>query len=256
MKPLLFLILLVFANITHSQNVLHEKISFTTEYAHHQYAMDSLNKHFLDYMILDIERLDDYITSGKNFQVSFNYRPDKLFDFGLRMGYQFANTSKTSNTTIWGQNPEPMDTEVYSFFRVSSQNINFQSALYMNEVARYLNINFLPERINFLLDASIGLAFNRTYGYSHFLNPLVTSFSNSASATVNKSINSTLGLRIEFRISQKPILSHLGIKCGYQFFNTGVLKLKSGEEVKSWEGYPTNLDFSGFYYGIYLKFGK
>lgn len=118
-----------------------------------------------------------------------------------------------------------------------------------------MNINFLPERINFLLDASIGLAFNRTYGYSHFLNPLVTSFSNSASATVNKSINSTLGLRIEFRISQKPIFSHLGIRGGYQFFKTGAVKTISDIEWRV-DGEPMNLDFSGVYFGVYLKLGR
>jgi hypothetical protein len=64
-------------------------------------------------------------------------------------------------------------------------------------------------------------------------------------------------LNIGYRFG-KTIFTDVGFNVGYQFFKTSSVKNYAGSNI-----YPdndgkrtVNLDFSGLYYGIYLKIGK
>jgi hypothetical protein len=94
MRQLLNIFLVITTFTLGAQNKTHEKLSLNFEYSKHQYAMDSLNKHYLDYYINELEFLDDQIKFGYNVSFGINYRPSSKFDFGIRIGYQYASTQR------------------------------------------------------------------------------------------------------------------------------------------------------------------
>lgn len=256
MKPIVFLHFLFTSLLVYSQNENHEKLSFSFEYTHHQYAMDSLNKHFLDFYINELGFLDEEIKNGNGYAVGFNYRPKPSFDLGLRIGYQHALTQKTIPTIFIGITPQPIETDMLNYFQVSSLNLSLNSSCYISNFINTKSTRKLFSRFSFAIQGVIGIGFNQTMAYVHYQNPEIPhDISFNFAETSNRSLFSQLGFKFEFKSSIKPF-SSIGIKLGNQFFNTGILKLKSGEDVYMWYGAPTSINFSGFYYGIYLKLGK
>ena len=256
MKWLVFLHCVLSSIFAFGQNKIHEKISVSFEYAHHQYAMDSLNKHFLDFYINELGFLDEEINSGRSYAFGLYFRPKQVLDFGFKVGYQHASTQKTIQTEFNGITPQPIETDMLNFFKVSSFNLSGNSSFY---VSNYFNENSFSKffhRFSYALEGSIGLGFNQTMAYVHYSNPAIpNNISYNFAETSNHSLFGQLGVKLEFKYSIKPF-SSIGVRFGHQFFNTGILKLKSGEDVYMWYGAPTSINFSGFYYGIYLKLGK
>jgi opacity protein-like surface antigen len=123
MRQLLNIFLVITTFTLGAQNKTHEKLSLNFEYSKHQYAMDSLNKHYLDYYINELEFLDDQIKFGYNVSFGINYRPSSKFDFGIRIGYQYASTQKTIQTEIYGISPQPIETDMLNLVKVNSTNI-------------------------------------------------------------------------------------------------------------------------------------
>jgi hypothetical protein len=253
MRQLLNIFLVITTFTLGAQNKTHEKLSLNFEYSKHQYAMDSLNKHYLDYYIKELEFLDDKIKFGYNVSFGINYRPSSKFDFGIRIGYQYASTQKTIQTEIYGISPQPIETDMLNLVKVNSTNICLSSSFYLSSLIDFFERNNILNRLGIALEGSLGIGFNQSVAYVHYSNPEIPySYSFNFAETSNRALFSQLGCKSEFRTTNNPILTAIGFKFGYQFFRTGLLKFKSSEEVYL----PINLDFSGFYYGIYLKLGK
>lgn len=256
MKPIVFLHFLFASILVYSQKENHEKLSVSFEYTHHQYAMDSLNKHYLDFYINELGFLDEEIKNGNGYALGFYLRPKPSFDLGLRIGYQHAHSQKTIPTTFLGITPQPLETDMLNYFRVSSLNLSLNSSYYISNFIITKSNHKLLSRLSFAIEGVIGIGFNQTMAYVHYQNSEIPhDISFNFAETSNRSFFSQLGCKFEFKSSIKPF-SSIGFKLGYQFFNTGILKLKSGEDVYMWYGAPTSINFSGFYYGIYLKLGK
>jgi len=64
-------------------------------------------------------------------------------------------------------------------------------------------------------------------------------------------------LRVSYDITQSPLITSIGLKFGYQFMKTPVLRDRYDEEwVLASTAYPVQLDFSGFFGGVFLSFGR
>jgi hypothetical protein len=64
-------------------------------------------------------------------------------------------------------------------------------------------------------------------------------------------------LKAEYNISQRNLFSFIGVKAGYQYFKTDYVKTQVGEdELSLGSNVRVMLDFSGFYYGVYLKLAR
>ena len=67
---------------------------------------------------------------------------------------------------------------------------------------------------------------------------------------------SKIAIKYEYEYLNSPIIGSIGISVGYQYFVTNKLKDKYIEEWQVKNSEAINLDFSGFYYSIYIIFGK
>ena len=65
-----------------------------------------------------------------------------------------------------------------------------------------------------------------------------------------------IGLKVEYDITKSLFFTTIGFKGGYQYFTTKAVKDRLDNEWNVNNKHPISLDFSGVYFGIYLKVGK
>ena len=255
MRQLLILACLLTIRVAVAQNVNHEKISMSFEYSRHQYAMDSLNETYMNFNINETGWLKNKISSGQYFGMSLIYRPKTYFDVGLKFAYQYGTSSHTSSSEIYGISPIPIEAVRYFEVNTSSFNINPTISIYVSQILNY----FHPKEnriFNYGFEMNSGLGLNSWIGHLSLISKEHDYEYLSSGRFSNSALNTQLGLKLEFTLSRSNIFSNLGLRGGYQFYKTGKILSSSGEEFVSFSGTISHLDFSGFYYGIYLKLGK
>ena len=259
MKPLSLLIFLIIFSVSHAQNVLHEKISFTAEYSQHQYAMDSLNKHYVGFYIDTLGWLDEKISFGQRLGVSINFRLNKFIETGFKFSHQYGQTEKITETEVYGLNPSPYETDMLWNIKTSATSIQMSNTFYLSSLFLSKVKSSILRRIEFGIEFNIGYSLNKFSSYYHFIDitePNYAYMNHDYLVLQNRAAQATLGFKIDFNFLNNSFISRLGINSGYQFLRTGAIKKHSGDEMIFPNSSPMNLDFSGFYYGIYLKLGK
>jgi predicted AAA+ superfamily ATPase len=73
---------------------------------------------------------------------------------------------------------------------------------------------------------------------------------------ISRDFQSQVGLKFEYDYLKSPIISSIGLKVGYQYFNTQTLKDRNGENWFVQGNTPINLNFSGVFGMLYLVIGK
>lgn len=239
-----------------AQEYNHERISFSIEYAKHQYAMDSLNEFYFDFVINEFNFLEKNISSGNYFAFHFAFRPTKILEIGIKPYFQYGRSQHTSPMMIYGNSPEPIETQLFLSQTTRSYGILLSSSLYVNEMLSKPTNRMFFSRLSYAPEVNFGIGFNSIFGYSIFSDYTVLSEAENAGLFKNTSLFSQVGLKLEYGVIQKSMISSIGFRAGYQFFKTGKILRESGDEMLTPTGRVSHLDFSGFYYGIYLKFGK
>lgn len=239
-----------------AQEFSNERISFSIEYAKHHYAMDSLNEYYFDFVINEFKFLEKNISSGNYFAVHLAFRPTKMIEVGIKPYYQFGRSQHSSPILVYGNSPEPIETQLFLSQTTRSYGVQISSSLYVNEmVSKHINRMFLS-RLSYAPELNFGIGFNSIYGYSMISDYVVLSEAENAGLFKNTSLFSQVGVKLEYAVTQKSMITSIGFRAGYQFFKTGRILRESGDEMLTPTGRVSHLDFSGFYYGIYLKLGK
>jgi hypothetical protein len=255
MRQLLILACLFTIRGIIAQNINHEKISISLDYARHQYAMDSLNETYMNFNINETGWLEKNISGGQYFGISLGYRPKEYFDVGVKFAYQSGISSHKSSAEVYDNSPIPIETVRTVEVSVSSFSINPTISIYFSQLLNY----FYPKenrRINYAIEVNSGLGLNSWTGHLSLVSEEHNYEYLSSSRFSNTALNTQIGLKLELTLSQSNLFSFIGFRGGYQFYKTGKILSTSGEEFVSFSGTISHLDFSGWYYGVYLKFGK
>jgi hypothetical protein len=252
MKKLIFSILLtskVYCGF--SQDSI-PRLSFEFGYSKHLFRMDTLNDKLIEPAInASVKYLNDRIESGVGYNFKIGFQLTKTFQFGVFGDFQHG-FSEYNPMLPMGNNPS-----VEGFYSVNVENLNY--GIHLTYWLSSIFNKSLPafiQRLNYGFSAQIGRA-NGTF--KHFIYSPIDQFSESYNRIYSNSGISLSGeFKVEYQFNKKHIFSSLGFKVGYQNFRTDYLKTKA-DEYEMLVGFPNTkmqLDFSGFYYGIYIKLAR
>lgn len=231
-----------------------KNLSFDFGYGINCFKMDKLNEFYIDSFAAKphVNILKDKITSGQHFRVGLSYKPKGLFDFGLYASYQYGNTS----SSILG-NELDFDTgmpirEVEGTFKFTTQaiGIGLSSTLYLSELLKF------QEKASFIKNTHLGLEFTGGVGFSRAIADMrfpTLPISPLYDYLEGRDFQGQVGLKYEVDLVQSPLLTSIGLRFGYQFFRTKTLKDRIDRDWESLNSTPINLDFSGLYFGAYIK---
>jgi hypothetical protein len=254
MKQLICLLLITATIKLWSQENITPKVYVKLGYSSNQFAMNQINESVIDYYIEEIERLDTRINSGSSLNFSFGFNMFRYLDIGLDCQYSTVRTEYERMVEAF--TPNGLEQIVsYQSARVRSTNFHFSTNLLVNQLFDFKNetVKKVNQRFIIGFENSIGIGFGSFDLY--FDHPAIQDWWGHNIYRANGlSLNS--GISLEVILSKKQIFSSIGFRAGYQFYRTSNLQRYSGDEIIGFSEFSPNLDFSGFYYGIYLKLGK
>jgi hypothetical protein len=250
-KLLISVISIVTYNISIAQDSI-PRLSFEFGYNQHQFAMDTLNIKLIDAAInSSVKLLDERIESGFGLHFKLGYLFTKYFQFGIFGDFQ-RGVSEYNPMMPMGNNP-PVE-GIYSV-KVESLTAGINGTFWINSLIQNTN-NVLLKNLNYGISINLGYGVGAYKNFSYYpTNPLAVS---RQSIRMDKTMHYQVEFKSEYLITKKHLFSSLGFKVGYQYFKTDYLKTQANE-YEILVGYPNSkvqLDFSGFYFGIYLKLSR
>lgn len=254
MRQLVCILLSLITFKLYSQEFTTPKVYMKLGYSTNQFAMNQINESVIDYYIEEIERLETRINSGRSLNFSFGLNFLKYLEIGLDCQFSTGRTDYERMVDAYTSNGLEQIVS-YNSARVRSTNLLFSTNLLVNRLIDFKNENAKKINQRFILgfENSIGIGFGSFDLY--FDHPAMQgwwgqNFYRSNGMCLNS------GFSLEIILSKKQIFSSIGFKAGHQFYRTSNLERYSADEIIGFSKSPPNLDFSGFYYGIYLKIGK
>ncbi len=244
-----------------SQNTGEFKVSF--EFTKNQYAMKQLNSFLLDTLYNGTTNgyfkspPTNEINSGNNFGFSILYRPLKFQTIGIYGGYQLGKLNRVAQFET-----------IIDPFTSETETINGQLTYTASSIFSGVTTETIIDELifdnskRFWEKASWIIAMQGGVGYSMFRDKSVWSGETSIVQIQNYNYNSIdfhgkISMNFEYELSKNPLITSLGIKCGYQFLKTKNIKNDAGETIINTDGKEKmNLDFSGAFLGVYFNIGK
>ncbi|MCO5269637.1 MAG: hypothetical protein M9897_12165 [Brumimicrobium sp.] len=254
MKKALYITMLIIFN---SLNIYaqKDKLSFSFGYGVNTYSMGNINEFYIDSFAAkpNVNMLNDNIKKGSQYQFSLLYQSNRHFDVGIYGSYQYGNSkSKPFVTEIdeWGF---PIKEHKGTFeLRTEAISAGISATWYIDGLLKWHEKETTLNRFHFGVEVNGGIGFSKVLIDMRF--PTLP-FASSYDYFTSRDFQGQFGVKVEYDFTKSPIYTTLGIRLGYQYFKTNSVKDRLGEE---WvvNKYPINLDFSGFYFGVYLKIGK
>lgn len=253
--PLTFFILLIYF-FSYSQNTKHN-ISFELGYGINRYSMGDLNEFYIDSFASQVNPkiVERNIKSGQSFNLSLRYKPVGLFDIGLYGNYQYGNV-KSSPVYVETDEFGAMIAEHQGSYELRTEaiGVGISSTWYLSHL---LNLQNKEKKylqcLHFGVELSGGVGFSKAKTEMRFKTFPIGSFYEYFDS---RDFQGQIGLKVEYDFTKTQIFSTFGIRFGYQYFKTKTLRDRLDNDWVVLSKYPVNLDFSGFYFGIYLKIGK
>lgn len=236
--------------------------SFSSNF--HQYKMEKLNDFLLDtnyynsiYFNYDSPP-ENTVNRGRSFKALISYQFLNFVDLGVYSSYQNGEITRYPrfDMVLWS------DTVSYAGeynLKTSAFSFGINSTFYVNKLLKF------SEKSRALKRLLIGLEINGGIGYSKMVDLVsydgLTEFSLYNYSATN--FQSEVALNIGFIVTKSKIWSSIGIKGGYQFFKTSNVRNSYGDELYGTSaslsgggGKTVNLDFSGYFFGFFVKIGK
>lgn len=232
------------------------RLSFEFGYGINSYSMGKLNEFYIDSFALKphINVLQDYIKSGQQFRLGINFKPIGLFDFGLYGSYQYGNSKSRPILTETDEFGWPIQEHRGSFeLRTEAISVGINTTWYVSHLLKFQDKENTLNRFHLGIELNGGIGFSKTVAdirYETFPIASTYDFFNS------RDFQGQVGLKAEYDFTKSPLFTTLGIRFGYQYFRTKTVKDRLGRDWEVLGQYPINLDFSGFYFGTYLKLGR
>lgn len=227
--------------------------SFELGYSYQQVKMNRFNQYIFDPVDFKL------VKHCKNPNLAFNVRINKTFELGVYGEYQFAK-----NITYPIQKKLNPDFTITLIEGVSTRvlrtiNTGISLTFYYDHFLGLKNHENAWDRLNLGVETNGGVGFNSYYQEDQ--NKTTNPIGFTSRYFKGKALHLNVGAIVEYLIIKSPLFLAIGFKGGYQFYFAETMKNKVGKEWRS-ASYnpetspPINLNFSGFYYGVYLKIGK
>lgn len=232
------------------------RLSFEFGYGINGYSMGKLNEFYIDSFALKphINVLQDYIKSGQQFRLGINYKPIGLFDFGLYGSYQYGNSKSRPLLTETDEFGWPIQEHRGSFeLRTEAISVGINTTWYVSHLFKFQEKENTLNRFHFGIELNGGVGFSKAVADMRYETYPIASFYEYFSS---RDFQGQVGLKAEYDFTKSPLFTTLGIRFGYQYFRTKTVKDRLGKDWEVLGQYPINLDFSGFYFGAYLKLGR
>ena len=254
-----FFLMVLGLSLSHMLNAQNSRqaLSFDFGYGINSYSMANLNEFYIDSFASkpNVDILDDYIESGQLFRLGVNYKPMGLFDLGIYGSYQFGNSCSRPVLTETDEFGFPINQHIGTFeLRTEAFSIGINSTLYLSHLFKFQDKeNVILNRLHIGLELGGGIGFSKAVFDLHY--PSLPPGSVYEFVT-GRSFQGQLGFKTEFDFTKAPLITSLGIRFGFQYFRTNTMKDRIGNDWVVQEIYPMHLDFSGIYFGTYLKLGR
>ncbi|MCS6979292.1 MAG: hypothetical protein NZM15_04225 [Flavobacteriales bacterium] len=232
------------------------RLSFEFGYGINSYSMGKLNEFYIDSFALKphVNVLQDYIKSGQQFRLGLNYKPIGLFDFGLYGSYQYGNSKSRPLFTETNEFGAPIQEHRGSFeLRTEAISVGINTTWYVSHLLKFQDKENSLNRFHFGIELNGGIGFSKAVADMRYETYPIGSFYENFSS---RDFQGQVGLKAEYDFTKSPLFTTLGIRFGYQYFRTKTVKDRLGRDWEVLGQYPINLDFSGFYFGTYLKLGR
>ena len=222
MKEILLSILLIlFSTSLLGQNA--KVLSFDLGYGINSYKMEDVNIYYIDSLAAKPENdlVRNYVEKGQYFRIVVNYKPVNWVEFGLNGNYQFSSLKSSP----W---EEYFDSEIgqkvfskgYYELRTEAVSFGIGSTFYFSE--------FLKSKENSKNRTRLGLEINCGVSFAKVsTTQVVKTFQNFQSIDryyAREIFQGQIGLKAEYDFTITPIISSLGLRAGYQFLKTGVVR--------------------------------
>jgi hypothetical protein len=233
------------------------KLSFEIGYGRQQISMSNLNNFYLDNFAIPREIFQTNLTTAKKVFMGVRYQQSNYFDFGFYCNSQktslngfpysvFNDESGSGINLVQGSS----NLLVNSFGFGITSNIHLNYFLKLQEKkSKFLN------RSKILFELNVGKSISMAKINILFSLPYTYNGSNFQTKNIN-SFESQIALKFEYEYLKSKIVSGIGIKLGYQYLKTNTLKDQFGEEWLVEYDQKINLDFSGYFAGLYLTISK
>lgn len=233
------------------------RLSFEFGFNQNQFKMLDLNQFYVDEFASQVnpKLLDEGITSGQSLRLGLQYRPVGIFDVGLYTLYQSGETSSNPQFT---QRDEfgMIIARPIGQFSIRTEAISF--GLISNIFISHF-LNFSEKKRRFLNSSHVSIELQGGWGYSRIVadlqrpdQPIFSTYDFFSS----QAFQGTTGLKYSYDITRNNLISSIGFRFGYQFFKTGTVEDRLGDEWVIQGENPISLDFSGLYYGVIVGLGK
>ena len=257
MKELIIGIMLCFTITTFAQNK--NKLSFDFGYGINYIQMENINQFYIDSFAFKYKLLDTKIEKSKQFYVNLKYQPTQLFDVGIYGSYYIADAyGEGEFTEVDLITYEPIAIHKSDFvLRTSLISVGFSNSWYISKM-----LNFEQKNSYFLKRFRIATEFNFGIGYSKTITDFkYPTFKESFPYDIftSQDFDFQIALKLEYDIIQSPLISTIGFKVGYKQLKTKPLKNKYNDDwVAHWltVDKEINLDFSGYFWSVYLSIGR
>ncbi len=251
MKTLTLLMLFPLVCFAQNQN----KLSFELGIGNNNFSMKDLNQFYVDSIAVKNEMLDKGISAGNQFFMGIKYRPNSLFDIGFYGNYQTGKTAGRPKQILTDNFGNQIGTKEIDFIlKTEAIGLGISNCWYISHFLKF------QEKENKILNRfHIGLELNAGIGFSRasldFRDPELIGGS-TYNYFMSRDFQGQANLKFEYDYLKSPVISSIGLKFGYQYFNTQTLKDRNGENWVVQGNTPINLNFSGVFGMVYLSVGK
>lgn len=247
-------VLLCFGIIAFAQDN-YPKISFELGYNNQFVEMNKFNRFFIDSNFTKYSGINSPFRNTHNFNFAFKIRPRPIVDFGLSLEFQKGFKVGRPMLKTLDENLDLVFTEGYRKLSLKSYNFGIATTLYINRFFEFQNETNILNRFDFGIDLLFGYCLSIVTNEVH--NTTVDPIYISEAEWFANDFHSKIGISVEYLLFSKTIFCSIGLRSGYQFLRTNTMVDRlDNYYVKMPYSEPINLDLSGIYYGIYLKFGK
>lgn len=225
----------------------------------HHFKMDDLNNRFVQRAIdSDTMLLTEHLTRGFQVQARTSFRVHKLFDVGLSLGYQNGKTEHNPRAYIQIDYNSPFgiydSVEGVYGVKVHGFTGGLSSSFYFSELLNFSQRENWLNRLGLALDFQLGYAFSRVSVYNGWPGSYFQ-FANYYREYDSQSLFGQVGFKAEYDLLRSDMLASIGVRGGYQFYKTGTVKTITDIEWRV-DGEAMRLDFSGVYFGVFVKLGR
>jgi len=249
---ILILLFLVSFNLTAQTK---NKLSFEFGLGQNTYAMETLNTYYIDSFSTPYKLLDQKIEQGQNYFLNIKYQPMSIFDIGVYGQYQFGEAKKDIEIEFKDGFGDVIEQHKgYIILKSEALSFGLNSNFFLSSLFK-----FHEKESQLLQHLKLAIEYNAGVGFSKVITQTLYSTYKPASYYdffTSMDFQSQAAFKVEYDITQHPIITSFGVKFGYQYYRTKIVKDSYGNNWNVLNKYPIELDFSGLFGGVYIGIGK